>query len=84
MKKMAPVSAALRQKTATLPALNARERNSRGGSIGAGARRSRTAKPARARSPAVRVPRASAVAQPTSLPRIRHQTTPRTPAASSS
>lgn len=70
------MSGAFIAKTATLPAENARERNSRAGIIGRAARRSQAAKAAAAAAPAARVPVTSALSQPAVFPRTSPHTRP--------
>ena len=82
MKNTALNSAPNIRKLAALPAANARERNSRIGSIGSRARSSQSdERDRRARPPAASAPTTSALPQPALLPRTSPQTMPERGAA---
>ena len=66
--------------TAVLEAVNARERNRAGGSIGSRARRSQPTNAATSSAPAVSEATTSRLPQPAALPRTRPQTMPSAPA----
>src|SRR5215475_3813220 len=83
VKKTAPVIAPLTRKIATLLDVNARDRNSRGGSIGVAVRRSHATNTPAATSPAPIEANVSGLAQPAALPRTRPQTTPKAAAVMS-
>ena len=76
MKKTALNSEHESRKLAPAPAENAREENSRGGSIGSATRRSTAMNAPRRTSPPAKVPTTSALPQPASLARISPHTIP--------